>query len=190
MKKMVFIAGLPVFMIIAVCAFGGEGPWTSIKTLIDKADSPKQREVGLSMLRENREKVGNSLIAMVHVRTDGFTAGSRSGVAARCLGVMRYEGATEVLVEALSETGSLDELYTNPAIEALERIGLPAVPHLIDKLAKPDSLAQKNNAVKILKTVCGDRYARILIEEAKDRIADSEKKNGLDSVLAQHFAKQ
>lgn len=190
MKKMIFVTGIPVVAIMASCAFGNEGTWTTMKALLEKSDSPKQREACLRMLIENRQEMGTNLMAIVRVRTDGFTAGSRSAVAARCLGVMRYEDAVDVLVDSLSETGSLDELYSNPAIEALESIGLPAVPRLIEKLAKPDSLAQKNNAVKILKAVCGVRYARMLIEDAKDKIADSEKKRGLDNVLAQHFVKQ
>lgn len=147
-------------------SIAGEITAESVKIRLQQ-DSVKAREELFSDLKEQRRSVGEALIEILKDRSDGFKTASRSGVAARSLGVMRYSPAVPALVESLDEIGDLDELYINPAREALEQIGLPAVPYLLDAIRDSNSHARQENAIFVLKQICGEEWAQILIKRGQ-----------------------
>lgn len=188
-KIIILVFAFLIIFIVFITAFITDianGDSIDDKEIFGKLQNPaSEREMlhAFKKYQEMRTKLGDNLIEKVRNRSGKYAGATEAAIATRCLGEMRYAPAAEILVGALTEEGDGFGIYENPAIDALIKIGLPAVPELIKKIEKPDSGYQRIWGAGILVQLLGDKFGTILLKKIQSNIKNEAEKRSFNGVI-------
>ena len=187
-SNLVFVGACVCFAVIMSFCASGEtngsevsGNEESFDELVRKFKVEKGRIRGLAVdrLLERRKQRVQKLIAVFDPETGEEKKWETRAAAAWVLGEMRAPEAAEVLAQNIDDgpdhTGDVSR-YDTAHTTALRKIGLPAVPALIENIENSDSPVLRGRSVRILGSILGGKRRVLELLDRLEKRASEEKK--------------
>jgi len=195
MKRIVFVAGC---VLVAVLALGAAVAPSVISKL--QSEQREEREKAREEILESRRLLIDKLIELAGEDRPGLDEAPNvwrdsKHLSILLLGELRATEAIEVLFENLTYGNPLNvtkwyppppwENY--PALGALIKIGMPALPGALELLKTSEDERERENCYWLIRQVLGIETGRFVVASAVREERDPERKSRLEAALKKWF---